>query len=86
VTPQYVAGDPVSSGVISLAGVSVTATASCTTGSIVGGGHELTGGLVSLDVSVDVSRATSATTWTVTATSHAASVGSFTVRAFAICA
>jgi hypothetical protein len=86
VSPQYVTGDPVASGPINILNVPVTATASCTTGSIVGGGYELTGSLVSADVNVDVSRAASATTWTVTARNHVLSLGSFTVRAFAICA
>jgi hypothetical protein len=72
---------------ITIVGVVVSATATCPAGkSVVGGGYELLGDYLALDVSAIVNRATSSTMWTVTATNRLLAVGSFGVQAFVICA
>jgi hypothetical protein len=87
VSPTYLGGGAVFSPLITVAGVTVTATATCTSGSVVGGGYELLGDYLALDVAVVVDRATSSTTWTVTARNRLlVSLLSFGVQAFAVCA
>jgi hypothetical protein len=87
VTPQYIGGGAIFSPPVTVLGVAVTATATCSTGSIVGGGYELLGNHVILDVSADVNRALNSSTWTVTASNHVVvALSSFGVQAFAVCA
>jgi len=88
VSPVYVAGGEVLSPPIAALGTPVTVTATCPTGrSVVGGGYELLGSHVVLDVSADVSRALNSSTWTVTASNHlVVALSTFGVQAFVVCA
>jgi hypothetical protein len=86
VSPQYVGGGAVFSPPIVVIGTTVTATATCSSGSVVGGGYELLGDYIAFEVMVVTDRATSSTTWTVVVRNRLVAVGSYGVQAFAVCA
>ena len=65
---------------------SVTSTASCPAGTVLlGGGFTLSGSVSQLTVTVLESRPADTTTWTATATNYLFGVGSFGIRAHAVC-